>query len=65
MNFASKLLICFLCVVKFRYVVSGLKDLKYGHAEKGINMCFMHTKKNSQCAGNMHGNKQRVNRSLN
>ncbi len=45
MNFASKLLICFLCVVKFRYVVSGLKDLKYGHAEKGINMCFMHTKK--------------------
>ncbi len=31
-------------VVKFRYW-GGLTDLEYGHAEKGIIMCFISTNK--------------------
>ncbi len=47
--YLSKLLIwCLLIVskvvVNFRYGV-GLRDLKYDHAEKGINMCFISTNK--------------------
>ncbi len=34
--------------VKFRYGL-GLKDLKNGHAEKGINMCFLRVNEQPIC----------------
>jgi len=36
----SLLLIISKVVVKFRYWI-GLRDVKYDHAELGINMCFI------------------------
>ncbi len=49
----DKFLICCLLivskiVVKFRYGV-GLRDLKYGHANLGITVCFISTNKQPIC----------------
>ncbi len=46
-------------VVKFRYG-EKLRDLKYGHAEWGINMCFIYSILIYSQYASMHANKQLV-----
>ncbi len=42
-------------VIKFRYG-GGLRNLKYGHTESGINICFINNNNyiNTNTASNMH-----------
>ncbi len=46
-------------VVKFRYG-EKLRDLKYGHAEWGINMCFIYSILIYSQYASVHANKQLV-----